>query len=320
MDSRSDYQEILDVRRLQSCWWNRSDANQLAGLSFGVPGAVTNDPDTAVQFNGSSTLLLCPIYRVDVPTNIPLASLSATDFTVELWVKIARLNASNQWFYSHDDGTADGVDVLLGLNSSNRFEFVVGKNTAGTAFGDVIESTNIVTQADVDSQRWFYLVAEHDASHGNVTLYVNADGPQTAPHDCSPVSLASAPHLGSRGLVQMGSDGYLSNFGFENFNGVLDEVAVYSTALDAAAIGARYAAAKGIPLEPRFDSVAFTANGEVRLWLQGTAGKTYVLQGSTNLTAWEAVATNSAPADGLEFVDGSATNHPTRFYRALELP
>jgi nicotinamidase-related amidase len=250
MDSKSDYQEILDIQRLQSCWWNRTDNRQLAGLVFGVAGAIANDPDTAVQFNGSSSLLVSPIYRVDIPTNLPLASLSATNFTIELWVKLNHLNGTNQWFYAHDNGTAAGVDVLLGLNASNHFEFVVGQNAAGTGFGDVITTTNTVTQAEVDSQQWFHLVAEHDLSHSNVVLYVNAGDPMTAACQGASVSLALAPHLGSRGAIRMGADGMLSSLGFEAFNGVMDELAIYSTTLDAETVKAHYLIAKGIHSPP----------------------------------------------------------------------
>jgi hypothetical protein len=240
MDSQADYQETLDTARHQSCWWNRDDSGQMAGLTFGIPGAIPNDPDTAVHFNGASTLLISPIYRAYIPTNSPLTSLSATNFTLELWVQIDQLSNSNQWFYSHDDGTPAGVDVLLGLNASNRFEFVVGRNARGDGFGDVIESSNAVTQADVDSHRWFYLVAEHDLSRSNVTLYVDAAGPVTAPAHCIPVSLSAAPHLGSRGPAQLGTNGYLSRLGFEGFHGALDEVAIYSSALDRSTVQAHY--------------------------------------------------------------------------------
>ena len=243
MDSQARYQEILDLEREQSVWWNRDDSNQMAGLSFGIPGAIDNDPDTAVKFNGASTLVVSPIYRLHIPATDPLTSLSATNFTLELWVQINQLTNSNQWFYAHDDGTSSGVDVLLGLNASNHFEFVVGRNASGDGFGDVIESTNLVTQTDVDTHRWFYLVAEHDLSHNKVALYVDGAGPIIARENCTPVSLDGAPHLGSRGLLQFGADGYLSSLGVEGFNGALDEIAIYSSALDASTIGAHYHAA-----------------------------------------------------------------------------
>ena len=254
MDSQAGYQELRDFADLQNCWWNRSDTNQVAGLTFGAPGAIAGDANGAVQFNGTSTILVCPIYRTQIPTNSSLTSLSATNFTLELWVQIHQLNNSNQWFYAHDDGTSAGVDVLLGLNASNQFEFVVGQNASGDGLGDVLVSSNVVTQPDVDSHRWFHLVAAHDLSGSNVALYVNGIGVASAPDHCSPVNLEGAPHLGSRGVIEMGTNGYLSSLGFEGFNGALDEIAIYSSALDAATVGAHYTIARGsspvLPAQP----------------------------------------------------------------------
>ncbi len=319
MDSQAGYREILDVNRQQSCWWNYSDPKQMAGLTFGVPGALTNDPDTAVQFTGSSTLLLSPIYRVDVPTNLPITSLSATNFSLELWVRIDQLNRSNQWFYAHDDGTATNVDVLLGLNAANHFQFVVGRNTAGTGWGDIVVSSNAVTQADVDTHHWFHLVAEHSLTASNVLLYVDASGPVSSPHRCKPVKLSTAPHLGSRGAVQMGTDGNLSNLGFEGLHGALDEVAVYSAALNYPAVALHYAAARGIRLLPSFSAISLSTNG-VLLSFSGNIAKSYLLQTSTDLRTWQTISTNLAPAGGLQILATAPGNSPARFFRAIELP
>jgi len=69
----------------------------------------------------------------------------------------------------------------------------------------------------------------------------------------------------------------------------------------------------------RFTSVSFT-NGASHLFFAGAAGKTYLLQASTNLVDWTAIATNVAPAGVFEITDPSATNYPYRFYRAVKLP
>ena len=54
--------------------------------------------------------------------------------------------------------------------------------------------------------------------------------------------------------------------------------------------------------------------------IAGAAGKTYLLQASTNLVDWTVIATNVAPAGVFEITDASATNYPYRFYRAVKLP
>lgn len=346
MDSKASYQEMLDVRRCQSCWWNQSDRQQTRGLTFDVPGVIVGEPDTAVQFDGSGTILVSPHYRVDIPRDSPLASLSSTNFTLEMWVRIDHLSESNQWFFSHDDGVAHlaedsdhqssfarptfsedeasgDVDVLLGLNSNGHFEFVVGRDPTSGGFGDVVQSSTAVTPADVAAKRWFYLVAEHDKSHGMVSLSVDARAADTAPDHCAPVTLTAAPHFGSRGRVEMDDDGLLANCGFEGFHGELDQVAIYSSVLDRSAIQAHYAVGTGrltFGHNPIFFSQSFETNGTLRLSLIGMKDATYVIEASTNLVNWRSLSTNMASSEVFEVTDTNAMQHSRRYYRALEIP
>jgi hypothetical protein len=71
--------------------------------------------------------------------------------------------------------------------------------------------------------------------------------------------------------------------------------------------------------------VLFAANGyftnrQFVLPLSGLAGKTYVLQASTNLLDWTPIATNVAGSAAFEMMDVDATNIPYRFYRVVEQP
>jgi nicotinamidase-related amidase len=240
LDSKAGYRDCLDQQRTQSCWWY----DQTNGLGFDAAGAIVQDPNTAMQFKGSTTVLISPIYRGHIPTNSPLVSLSATNFTLEVWVQAAALN-TNQWLFAHDKGLANGVDVLLGLNSSNHFQFVVGTDAQGGSYGDVLESTATVTQADVTSNRWFHIVAVHDVAQGTVALYINGDLDSQGVHVCHPVSLAVAPHLGSRGTVTVDETGRLGNPGFDFLQGALDEVAIYTAPLGSDLVRLHYQKAQG---------------------------------------------------------------------------
>lgn len=69
------------------------------------------------------------------------------------------------------------------------------------------------------------------------------------------------------------------------------------------------------PQPGAFNSVELTPNGVVRLVLTGSAGATYQLETSTNLTHWLPLATVALPTGTAEYLDaGAATNH-LRFYR-----
>jgi hypothetical protein len=59
-------------------------------------------------------------------------------------------------------------------------------------------------------------------------------------------------------------------------------------------------------------------NGQFRFRVAGTSGERYVVEGSTNLTNWKPVLTNSATL--YDFTDTNAPGFPSRIYRALLVP
>lgn len=239
-----------------------------------------------------------------------------------MWVRVDQLNNSNQWFFAHDDGTPEGVDVLLGLNSTGHFQFIVGHNPTGSGIGDRVESAYAVTQNDVDLHRWFYLVASHDRNNGQVTLCINANETAVAAENCDAVNLLVAPHFGSRGETQMGANGYLSNRGFEYFNGALDQVGIYSGSLAPSMITAHYTAALQVAAHalPEIVAEQIGNDGSTQLSVRGSSGSLYILEASADLIHWSALNTNMATTATIELSDPSAAAFPARFYRVLEIP
>jgi uncharacterized repeat protein (TIGR03806 family) len=69
-----------------------------------------------------------------------------------------------------------------------------------------------------------------------------------------------------------------------------------------------------------FHGGAYFGGGQFRFLFDGLAGKTYLLQASTNLLDWANVTTNIAPADSFPLADPEAVAYPYQFYRVLELP
>ena len=59
------------------------------------------------------------------------------------------------------------------------------------------------------------------------------------------------------------------------------------------------------------------ANGQFQFNVTGASSLTYVVEASTNLVDWDALATNTPP---FTFVDQAAPNCPQRFYRAVCRP
>jgi hypothetical protein len=61
-------------------------------------------------------------------------------------------------------------------------------------------------------------------------------------------------------------------------------------------------------------------NGGFQLQVAGTPGKTYVLEGSTNLVNWIPVSTNTPVSSPFSMADPGAANFRYRFYHAVQLP
>jgi uncharacterized delta-60 repeat protein len=68
-------------------------------------------------------------------------------------------------------------------------------------------------------------------------------------------------------------------------------------------------------------SLRFTAitptNNQMRLTLSGPAGRPYVLQGSTNSSAWSSLGTNTPSGTTFDYLDTTAAGLEHRFYRAF---
>jgi len=66
-------------------------------------------------------------------------------------------------------------------------------------------------------------------------------------------------------------------------------------------------------------SIKRHSNGRMQLQINGEAGKTYILQGSTNLVDWEALCVVRPNAEGTCcYEDVAAVTHQSRFYRMVE--
>jgi hypothetical protein len=69
-----------------------------------------------------------------------------------------------------------------------------------------------------------------------------------------------------------------------------------------------------------FSSSGYFSNGAFALTVNGMAGGSYILQGSTDFLHWISLNTNLAPANQFILTDPGVTNFPYRFYRAIEQP
>ena len=194
------------------------------GVSFGQPGAIANDPDSAASFDGQSG-------AIGTASSIAVGS----DFSLEVWTKAASRGQSAA-VVSLDAGPSASRTLYL---DDNHFE------------GRVDQSANwpnyTISSGSLDPTVWHHVVF---TVSGWTTLSLYVDGvlaangsvPSTAAFSASPVvGWTSATWLG-------------------HFGGSLDEVALYGYALPAPRVQAHFQAGRGsacaLSLQAQIDAAA----------------------------------------------------------------
>jgi hypothetical protein len=179
----------------------------LNGVALGQPGALTGSTNTAASFDGVDDY-------VSVPDS---SSLDATSgVTVEAWVKRSKTGAWQNIAAKPGNGAAAAQNYALWINTSNQ---PVGY------FGNGSSSVAVYAPSSIDTT-WHHVVATYD----NATAKIYVDGVLKA-------SVTSSVRLTAN--TQIFTIGR-STDNVRIFGGVIDDVAVYGSALSAARIAAHY--------------------------------------------------------------------------------
>ena len=117
----------------------------LPGNLASATAATGFDVDNSCRFNASDTSLTKSI------------SSTNTSWTVSLWVKRAKLGATQYMISWGDSGVTNGI----GFSSADKFQY----------FSEATSSTIATAAAYRDPSAWYHLVAKN--SSGTITLYVN---------------------------------------------------------------------------------------------------------------------------------------------------
>ena len=237
----------------------------------GVTGVITNDPDKAVTFNGSSQYA----YRAAVLT-------SASNWTLEAWVKPSSLTAT------------EGIMLHAGDATSNGFGFCINPLTTTTGYlGGLLDGVVWVTTTFhfPDTTSWHHVVMTRDAS--TVTIY--ADGNAVGTSGSTPGAPAAYAQIG----CEKGS-GAASRF----FAGSVDEAAMYNRCLPPAEVAAHYAL-RGSPA-PSTNAVDASGNAHSGTYIGSpTLGVTGLLAGDSDTAVTFTAAQSMAAAHVTTF---DATN------------
>ena len=177
------------------------------------PGALAGDSNPSASFNGSSSYLT-------VPSSTSLNMTSAV--SVEFWAKRRTISSNYQVLVGKPgDGASQNENYGVWLTTSNKYTAYFGNGSSYVA---------VQTPAITDTN-WHYVAATND----NSTARIYLDG----------VLVQSAPMT-----VRLTANTRPLNIGRANnnsyfFNGWLDEVALYPTALSATTTQAHYMSAIG---------------------------------------------------------------------------
>jgi hypothetical protein len=193
---------------------NASHATYVGGVTLGAPGALSGDTNTAASFDGNNDNVL----------RNPLPGFPATAITAELWLKTS------------DTTKEAGLVSYASSASADEFQLRDARNLRV-----IIRGTSLVTGVALNDGAWHHLAVTWTSAGGPVRVY--KDGALAFSG-----TLRSGYAMIGGGALVLGQEQDALGGGFEvsqAYLGVLDEVALYPTALTATRVQAHYTARSG---------------------------------------------------------------------------
>lgn len=226
-------------------------------VSLGLPGHNLFEQDTAAGFGPATNSFVGDIEGIDFSSTGPSGV-----FSLECWVN----GASQPW---HDAGI---VTMRTGIGGE-QFDLGSAEGNGGAYRFLVVNGTGNAFAAEGfpparPNQTWQHLVAVYDGAAMRLRLYVN--GIQVGASVVSLYGLSSSPHrfaIGSRRPLTPAESCDC------NFNGMIDEVAIYDYALSADQVLAHYVSGTtGLTIRSTGDRLQLTWPGGILQWAPEPAG------------------------------------------------
>jgi hypothetical protein len=192
---------------------NGNDAHYTGGVTKGTAGALINETDTAVTLDGTTGYL-------DVGNRFGFTGNAP--YTLEIWALPQNLDTSYQRLFSRELPTTPREGYLMFVRvgyPADPSTFSLERWSAG--------QTSQCPQTSAILAVWHHLVATYDGSTSRIYL----DGTLAAAQP------AAAPLNATSASLWIGAS-IFDTAGY--FGGVVDEVAVYGSALSATRIAAHY--------------------------------------------------------------------------------
>jgi hypothetical protein len=241
-------------------YWPATNGGALGFVANGNMTHSTNtvagpQPPTYAGFEASNTALALNGTNGWASFNNPAGLNISNQISLEAWVKPGAIQGPVARILSHGPQTISSYEAFVGTVDPAGSDFLgattntsevflrmdgTGSNYSvgsaqyddGTGKTNTFSATYAVPTGDLGGSNWIYLVGTFDGA--NWKLYRNGSlvATQASTTGALPVDLGDWA-VGSTG------EGWA-----DNFNGAIDEVAVYNTALSASQISAHYQAAK----------------------------------------------------------------------------
>ena len=186
--------------------------------------------------------------------------------------------------------------------------------TGHPRFGDSAQTSgDLVGPNRIDDGQWHQLAGIYNGVSSEI-LYVDGQSVATT-------TSANLPVAGNSGEVRIGSDPDSGAAQF--FNGVIDEVALFTNGLSAGQVGQLYFLATNAP-PPKFTGVTtskVSTNQILTLSWSASSGRVYQLQYKTNLAQinWSNLVSVTATNTTVSATESMNTSRQ-RFYRVILLP
>jgi hypothetical protein len=245
-----------------------ADGTNFAAL-HGAAGVLAGSSDAAMQFISAGS------NRVAFG-NAAAFNFTSGNFTLEAWAKPNALSGAQRIFSNRRTPTGGGA-------AGYGFGFLNAANLRVTAYG--VADINSPAASFVNGT-WYHIAVVRNG--GTLQFYTNG---VAVGGTVSITGINSSPRP-----LQIGRNPDF-DLGTEAFDGLVDEAAVYSTALSAAQLFAHYANGTNAARGTNYEAVVL-ADGPIGYWRMNESAPTAVNSGSLGAAAngsWLGVPTNARP-------------------------
>jgi PKD repeat protein len=192
-------------------------------FTFGRPGAIVGDPDTAAQPNGTSSWIVQPPLTTRHTGVHTERNASVDDFTLETWFKTSSTQGGVLIGFGNSNTGSSGSgthDRLMYVSNTGRVLFGVRSRPPGSGVSGSRTNYTIQSQTGLNNNQWHHAVAT--LSGDGMKLFI--DGQQVAAR--TDVNSGNLYY----GYWRVGADS-MSGWGSAptstRLNGDIDEAAVY---------------------------------------------------------------------------------------------